>query len=174
MWYKGPFVTPGASDGRGCVPRGAGRLNHSVARALQRALPWRSHGKTHPSSARAALTAKEPPCLRVGASNQSCGHPKFSSAPTPGGNCSSPTLGSSSSHENFINGMEGASSLGFCVQPRTHLLVSCLLYEMDLSRRAVSWGRSWSPWCSQCGCILPGHGWAPSSTTPVSREQFLG
>lgn len=79
--------------------------------------------------------------LAVGASNQSCGHSKLSSAPTPGGDCCFPTLGSSSSHKNFINGMEGAAPLSFCVQPRTHLLVLLhLLYEMDLRQESCGLG----------------------------------
>lgn len=74
--------------------------------------------------------------LAVGASNQSCGHAKLSSVPTPKGNCCSPTLGSSSSHKIFINRMEGAASFSFCVQPRTHLLVLNLLYKMDLRQES--------------------------------------
>lgn len=78
--------------------------------------------------------------LAVGASSQGRGHPKLSSAPTPGRNCCSPTLGSSSSQENVMNGMEGAASLSFCVQPRTHPPVSRLLCGMDLRQESCGLG----------------------------------
>lgn len=52
---------------------GSQRMRAERSRVIKSKCPWhsqtrlwRSHGKTHPSSVSAALTAKEPPCLGCG------------------------------------------------------------------------------------------------------------